>query len=498
MVDIRTRSIERAQDGESTRRGPFRPQRLVSVRQRQDRRLAAHRFRALDSILLFGLAVVLGQQMFSSSMLEAPLGDAIPVAAGVWSMWSLMRAAGLYRFSRNERLLVHLGRLWAVGIASAGVASLLYLLVPDPTTSIGDISRLIAICVAAMSMLHIVWWAVVARWRSLGLLTPNVVIVGATSHAEELIVTALDRRDINVLGLFDDRAERSPAAMLGVPVLGTTGSMAGHRVMPYVDLVVVTIDQSAVGRVRQIMERLSRLPNTVTLLFDDPVTGRRAAAIDQIADAPLAPLHPATTAERKTFAKRVQDLVIGVPALILFAPFMLVIAVAVRLGSRGPVFFRQDREGFNNEVISVWKFRTMLHAVADPRCEQQVRPNDDRVTRVGRVLRATSLDELPQLFNVIAGEMSLVGPRPHAIGMKTGDVESAKLVAEYAHRHRIKPGMTGWAAVNGSRGPLHEADDVSRRVELDVGYIERQSFWFDMSILVRTVPSMLGDRHSVR
>ncbi len=327
--------------------------------------------------------MVLLQRMFSTSILAVPLGDAIPVAAGVWSLWLLMRAAGLYRFSRNELLFVHLGRLWAAGIASACAASLTYLFVPDPTASIGDISGLVALCVVAMSVLHIVWWTIVARWRSLGFLTPNVVIVGATSRAEELISTALERRDINVLGLFDDRAERSPSAMLGVPVLGTTGSMHGHRVMPYVDLVVVTIDQSAVARVRQIMEHLTRLPNEVTLWFDDPVTGRRATAIDHIADAPLAPLHPARTAERKTFAKRIQDLVIGVPALMLFAPLMMIIALAVRIDSRGPVFFRQRREGFNNEVISVWKFRTMLHAVADPRCEQQVRPNDDRVTRVG-------------------------------------------------------------------------------------------------------------------
>ena len=130
--------------------------------------------------------------------------------------------------------------------------------------------------------------------------------------------------------------------------------------------------------------------------------------------------------------------------------------------------------------------------------ERQVTANDDRVTRVGRILRKTSLDELPQLLNVLRGEMSLVGPRPHAIGMKTGEVESARLVAEYAHRHRIKPGMTGWAAIHGSRGPLHAADDVQRRVALDVDYIERQSFWLDLWIMVMTVPSMLGDRHAVR
>ena len=124
--------------------------------------------------------------------------------------------------------------------------------------------------------------------------------------------------------------------------------------------------------------------------------------------------------------------------------------------------------------------------------------DDDRVTRVGRFIRKTSLDELPQVFNVLTGEMSLVGPRPHAIGMKTGDVESARLVSEYAWRHRIKPGVTGWAQINGSRGPVHTAGDVRRRVTLDLEYIERQSFLFDLYILVMTLPRLLGDGAAVR
>jgi hypothetical protein len=130
--------------------------------------------------------------------------------------------------------------------------------------------------------------------------------------------------------------------------------------------------------------------------------------------------------------------------------------------------------------------------------DRQVTDDDDRITRIGRFIRKTSLDELPQLLNVIAGEMSLVGPRPHAIGMKTGHVESARLVADYAHRHRIKPGMTGWAAVNGSRGPLHTAADVRRRVQLDIDYIERQSLWMDLWIMAITVPVLLGDRAAIR
>jgi lipopolysaccharide/colanic/teichoic acid biosynthesis glycosyltransferase len=170
----------------------------------------------------------------------------------------------------------------------------------------------------------------------------------------------------------------------------------------------------------------------------------------------------------------------------------------VRIDSKGPVFFRQRRHGFNNEEIVVWKFRSMRADAADARAERQVSANDDRVTRVGRFLRKSSLDELPQLINVVRGEMSLVGPRPHAIGMKTGEVESARLVAEYAHRHRIKPGMTGWAAIKGSRGPLHAPAEVQRRVALDVDYIARQSFWLDLRIMLMTVPGLLGDRAGIR
>ena len=117
---------------------------------------------------------------------------------------------------------------------------------------------------------------------------------------------------------------------------------------------------------------------------------------------------------------------------------------------------------------------------------------------MGKFIRRTSLDELPQIFNVLSGQMSLVGPRPHAIGMKTGDVESAKLVAEYAHRHRMKPGMTGWAAIHGSRGPVDTPESVQRRVALDVEYIQRQSFWLDLWIMLVTVPCLLGDSDAVR
>ncbi|MBU3972055.1 MAG: exopolysaccharide biosynthesis polyprenyl glycosylphosphotransferase, partial [Alphaproteobacteria bacterium] len=320
----------------------------------------------------------------------------------------------------------------------------------------------------------------------------------ATRHAESLIREALKRRDLNVLGIFDDRMARSPRAIEGVPVLGTAADLLTHKMTPYVDRIVLAIDPRAEARVRELNATLRTLPHEVTLLVEPNGADETRSALDRLAAAPLADVQGPVDDDRRAFNKRLQDMVLGLIALVLLAPVMAVIALAIRLDSPGPIFFRQRRHGFNHEEIVVWKFRSMKPEAADATASRQVTHDDDRVTRIGRFIRKTSLDELPQLLNVIAGEMSLVGPRPHAIGMKTGHVESARLVADYAHRHRIKPGMTGWAAVNGSRGPLHTAQDVRRRVQLDIDYVERQSLWMDLWIMAVTVPVLLGDRAAIR
>ncbi|HZV83898.1 MAG TPA: exopolysaccharide biosynthesis polyprenyl glycosylphosphotransferase, partial [Brevundimonas sp.] len=349
-----------------------------------------------------------------------------------------------------------------------------------------------------LNALHTGFSDLVARWRASGALTPNIVVVGATRHAEALIREALKRRDLNVLGIFDDRMARSPRAIEGVPVLGTADDLLSHRMTPYVDRIVLAIDPRAEARVRELNGRLRTLPNEVTLLVEPRDESEARKALNRLAAAPLANVQGPVDDDRRAFNKRVQDLLLGLVALFLLAPVMAVVALAIRLDSPGPILFRQRRHGFNHEEIVVWKFRSMRQETADATASRQVTHDDDRVTRIGRFIRKTSLDELPQLVNVLTGEMSLVGPRPHAIGMKTGHVESARLVAEYAHRHRIKPGMTGWAAIHGSRGPLHTAQDVRRRVQLDVEYVERQSVWLDLWIMAVTVPVLLGDRAAVR
>ncbi len=498
LVDLQSLFVEETEDTEQHRRGPLRPQQLISVRRRQSRRLAALRFRAVDTLLLGAATVVVAAVVIDGPVLAAPLLDALPPLAGMWTLWRLLRWMGLYRLGRSERLLPHLGRVGMCAAISLCGAVALHWALPTERTTVTALVGAFAGCAAGLVVAHAVWHRRVSSWRRQGLLTPNVVVVGATEDAEDLIVSAIERRDINILGIFEDRQQRSPRALLGVPVLGDTAAMLRHRVMPYVDVVVVTVDPAATARAREAMAQLSVLPNRLALVFDGAGLTRRAAAIEQLADAPLVPRDVASDADRRIYAKRIQDLAIGVLALVMTAPLLALIALAVRLDSPGPIFFRQRRHGFNNEEIVVWKFRTMRHDTADARAEKQVTANDDRVTRVGRILRSTSLDEVPQLFNVLSGEMSLVGPRPHAIGMKTGDIESDRLVAEYAHRHRIKPGMTGWAAVHGSRGPMHTPDDVVQRVALDVEYIERQSVWLDLRIILKSIPAMLGDRHSVR
>jgi lipopolysaccharide/colanic/teichoic acid biosynthesis glycosyltransferase len=172
---------------------------------------------------------------------------------------------------------------------------------------------------------------------------------------------------------------------------------------------------------------------------------------------------------------------------------MTAIALAIKLGSSGPVLFKQKRQGFNNNLIEVWKFRSMHAQMEDPDCEVQTTRDDPRVTRLGRFLRRTSLDELPQLFNVLRGDMSIVGPRPHALATKADGQLFEEIVDSYAARHRVKPGITGWAQVNGWRGETDTLDKIRNRVEYDLYYIDNWSIWLDFFIIAKTVMVLFRD-----
>jgi Undecaprenyl-phosphate glucose phosphotransferase len=480
------------------RRGPFRPDVWLNTRQRNAARLRVFYFRGFDIVGVGAVAAVAVAHLAAGSALSARLTDAAPFGIGALTILGLLRSLGLYQFEKGHGVLRQLASVACVVAVGALVAGALSFALHGPATPWTAYAQWIAATLALLLTLHLTWNLLVADWRRQGALTPNIAVVGATRHAERLILEALQRRDLNVLGVFDDRLARSPDTIEGVPVLGEADALLNHRLTPYIDRIVLAIDPKAEARVRDLTARLGVLPIRLTLLIDPKAAAQRNAALEKLAKAPLAPLEGPVDPDRRAFNKRLQDVTLASVGLLLLSPVLLLIAVLVRLDSPGPALFRQRRHGFNQEEIVVWKFRTMRHETADATASRQVTADDDRITRIGRFLRVSSLDELPQLLNVLRGEMSLVGPRPHAIGMKTGATESARLVAEYAHRHRIKPGMTGWAAIKGSRGPMHTAADVRRRVQLDIDYIERQSFWLDLWVIAVTIPVLLGDRLSVR
>jgi Undecaprenyl-phosphate glucose phosphotransferase len=245
----------------------------------------------------------------------------------------------------------------------------------------------------------------------------------------------------------------------------------------------LAMDWSRRSEISRVLSQLKALPLPVRLLADPvardilhcPQETLYGAVSFEVQRAPLTPTERA--------AKRAFDVAVAALGLFAIAPFLLAIALAVRIDSPGPILFRQARGGFNGRTFKILKFRTMRVMEDGPELTQAT-ARDDRVTRVGRWLRRTSIDELPQLINVLRGDMSLVGPRPHAVAH---DVQYSRLISNYPYRHHVKPGMTGWAQVNGFRGETPTIALMRRRCELDLWYITNWSFWLDIRILTRTV-----------
>jgi exopolysaccharide biosynthesis polyprenyl glycosylphosphotransferase len=325
---------------------------------------------------------------------------------------------------------------------------------------------------------------------------PNerVVVIGATESAKRFIFAARNEGRTRVLAVFDDRAGRIPAEVEGAPVAGDLDALLAWPDLHKVDRIVIAVRPAAEARVRALIGKLRIVPNRISVLLDFELSPE-PTRLETVAGQPVALVAGAPASPAHSLAKRVADLVLGATLAIVFAPFMALIALAIFTEGQGPVFYRQRRQGLNDKPFEILKFRTMRPApVLQDGPIVQVRKNDPRVTRLGSFLRRTSLDELPQLWNVLTGDMSLVGPRPHAPNMRTGQVDTRRIVPEYSHRLRVKPGLTGWAQVNGSRGPLERPEEVRERIRLDLEYISRPSIFSDLAILARTAPALLGDR----
>ena len=326
---------------------------------------------------------------------------------------------------------------------------------------------------------------VIGRLARSGTLVRNIAIVGASGQAKHL-VERLRREEApwkRIIGIFDDRRTRITEEIDGFPVLGNLDDLVSYVRRGHVQDVVITLPWSADSRLIDIISKLRALPVHIYLGSDLIGYHFQQHREQQLAGMSVLEIASAPLTGWSGILKRVEDRVISIAALLLLSPLMMLIAIAIRLDSPGPVLFRQKRYGFNNEVIVVYKFRSMYHNRPPETGVPQATRNDPRVTRVGRFLRRTSLDELPQLFNVIRGEMSLIGPRPHAV---EHNKKYAVLIGDYHWRHKVKPGITGWAQVNGFRGETDTLEKMRLRFEHDVYYIENWSLWFDVKILVMT------------
>ena len=474
------------------------PQRHMPKRFPVDRSGIRWLARSLDLVLGLALAFY-AAAAYGLDLWNADLRSALPYIAAPIAAFFGMRMSGAYWFIYDERVTAHMARtIWgaACGLGSIVILSLAFGL----GTPISLLFHVCAILLLSFAAFHAHYIAFVKALTRAGELSDNVVIIGATKAAENIIRKNSEIQEMNILGVFDDRLGRAPNNIQTVPVIGTVDDLMTWDRLTNVDRIIITVTSTAQERVRKVIDTLRTLPQEIILVLDlDGFAPESTSVASIVNDAPAAYISGAPRDARRAALKRVLDIVVGSLMLVAFAPLMLVIAVLIKLDSEGPVFFRQKRHGFNNQHIRVWKFRSMRpDKAAEEGKIKQTLADDDRITKIGSFIRKTSFDELPQLFNIIRGEMSLVGPRPHPVSMTAEAVEVHNIIAEYAHRHRMKPGLTGWAQINGSRGPVHTTEEVTERVRLDMEYMRRSNLWLDMYIILMTAPCLLGDRDKIR
>jgi len=335
----------------------------------------------------------------------------------------------------------------------------------------------------------------VRRWTREGRLTRRTVIVGGGDLGGRVIEDLRRQKDsgVEIIGLFDDRGDdRGGAECAGQRKLGTVDNLVEFGRCTRVDLVIFSLPISAESRILQMLKKLWVLPVDIRLAAHTNKLQFRPRSYSYIGTVPVLDVFDRPIADWDVVMKWMFDKVLGGLILLCALPAMALIALAVKLDSRGPVFFKQKRYGFNNDLIEVYKFRSMYTDSADASANKLVTKNDPRVTRVGRIIRKASLDELPQLLNVVfKGNLSLVGPRPHAVNAKAEARLYAEAVDGYFARHRVKPGITGWAQINGWRGETDTHEKIQKRVEHDLYYIENWSVLSDLYILARTPFALL-------
>ena len=438
------------------------------------------------SVLIFGFLSIVLLIGFASENLDFY----VPAVLFIWiASFMFFHFAGLYQFDT----IVDPMKSWDNFIAAYAVSFLMLLAVAFSYKVSENFSRIWMYSFAisagmSIAILRLCLSGIVNKLASKGFFVRNVVIVGGGEQGKRLLdhIKQTKPRFLKIVGVFDDRANLSGAQVAEFSIKGNLSDLMRYVRNHRVDDVIIALPWNAEDSLKWIIKRLRQLPINIYLGSD--LIGFHVdlkASPSHFSGLPIVVVADKPMSGWNVVIKFLEDAILAVVVFVALSPLMVLIAIAIKLDSPGPVFFKQKRLGFNNRVFNVYKFRSMKQdsSPTNGKTVQAVH-GDARVTRVGKFLRRTSLDELPQLFNVFNGTMSLVGPRPHAVDHNE---EYSKKIYGYFARHRVKPGITGWAQVNGLRGEIKALEKMEERVEHDIYYAENWSLFFDLKIILKTV-----------
>lgn len=324
--------------------------------------------------------------------------------------------------------------------------------------------------------------------------TKQAVVVGVNEQSMELAERLKEDpySNIKILGFFEDRAASRLAHPYERSVLGKINDLPRFVNENKIPLIYLSMPMSTQPRIMSLLDGLRDTTASIYFVPDIFVTDLIQGRLSTVSGLPVVAVCESPFTGFNGVIKRLSDIILSLLILILIAPVMLIIAIGIKLGSPGPIIFKQRRYGLDGHEIIVYKFRSMTVTEDGPHIPQ-AKKNDKRITKLGAILRKTSLDELPQFINVLQGKMSVVGPRPHAVAHNE---QYRKLIDGYMVRHKVKPGITGWAQVNGYRGETEILDKMKKRIDFDLDYLRNWSLRLDLYIVLKTVQVLVKDRHA--
>ena len=435
--------------------------------------------------MLFGLVYAYGAQLTDELRVLAVL---VAILAPMvfkrpeLSTLTILPRWGTIAFSLIFRWLVLLALLFAIGYA---------------TKTSEEFPRRVVLTWALVTPVPLIFVSIAVNEivRRFMLAPSNIrtaVVAGYNDVSQVLLqrIQADAALGLRIVGFFDDRSAERLGLTEGGELLGGLSDLPAYAQARNIDVIFISLPMRQVQRVVDLLDELRDTTASIYFVPDIFVMDLIQSRTADISGVPVVAMCETPFQGSRGVVKRMMDVSLSTVALVLLAPFLLVIAVVIKLGSPGPVIFRQRRYGLEGEIIDVYKFRTMT-VTEDGALIQQATRDDARVTPIGKFLRRYSIDELPQLFNVLGGSMSLVGPRPHAVAHNE---QYRRLIKGYMVRHKVLPGITGLAQVNGCRGETTRLEDMKARIEYDLDYLRQWKPTLDIKILFKTALQILGDR----